>query len=109
MGNAPVKSDTNQRGSINYKSSFHGHEHAQDNHKKAAAKLNPLTEEEEVSLTDDDIRLVRMSWNTLMTKNDLRTYGTNMMIKYGVFVRGTDWALINGDFWGEGFSLNTRK
>lgn len=48
--------------------------------KKKSIRLDTLTDSEESFLTENDIRLVRTSWKELQS-NDLRQYGTNMMIK----------------------------
>lgn len=48
--------------------------------KKRSIRLDTLTDGEESFLTENDIRLVRTSWKELQS-NDLRQYGTNMMIK----------------------------
>lgn len=48
------------------------------NHGKLEVVAN--SEEEDLNMTDEDIRIVRNSWKELQS-NDLREYGTIMMIK----------------------------
>lgn len=59
-------------------------EHSNQNNsadKQRLKKLGSVKEENgTLVLTDEDIRIVRSSWRELQS-NDIRQYGTNMMIK----------------------------
>lgn len=93
MGNAPVNSNSPLSSHVNSspRNSNHtttgsidaaaGNGSVDESKKKTAGgKLGSLSEEEGLCLSDEDIRLVRNSWKELQS-NDLRQYGTTMMIK----------------------------